>query len=392
MIDEPLERIRSGTYPVQWDQPIEVMLRDLQLSDLSPMHCASAGWFGPLTSYIVPMTDVTDIALSPSGSASLTVSVLRRSIPYWIPDIPNLHPTWGEWVQQTILWRVGRTQAFENAMERGAMAVEGSFVHNHVGVRFVMTRPPVTPAGPTVVIRLLPHTIAPQLDSYVNNGALSSEAVQVLQQAFAAKGTFLIAGSTGSGKTTFASALLMSGQATGDRYVVIEDTEEIGMLPNGISMVVPDGFDVEQAFVQGIRAALRMRPNRIVVGEVRGAEAAAIIHAAMTGHPVVATIHGTDAAGAVDQLLRYASRAPSATPTYVRSTLAGSVKATPWIIVMMERLRVTTIAEILPFGGQSERIPLNILFTRDTLDAPLRKVNAPQGGWAVQRRERSGNP
>ena len=388
-----LEAICSGTYMVAWDEPVDRVVHDLNIPALDPAHGASVGWFGPLTPYVTPTTDVTDVFIAPSEGGTLCVAVRRRAIPYPVIDIPVLHPTWAEWLQDAMLARIMRPRAFTEALDRERMGVEGSFVHNGVIVRFVLTRPPITPIGPTVTLRLLPQAIAPSLDSYLNGGTLTLDAIQVVKKAFVERGSFLVAGSTGSGKTTFLTALLTTGRmlsesslARSERYVVIEDTEEIGWLPGSVSMVVPDGFDVERAFAEAIRMSLRMRPDRIVVGEVRGSEAASIIHAAMTGHPVLATIHGTDAASAVDQLIQYASRNPKLTPGYVRGLLSQSVKASPWIVIVMQRLKVMQIAEILPFGAQSDRIPLNMLFRRETLDEPLQKQNAPQGPWAVKRR------
>jgi type IV secretion system protein VirB11 len=122
----------------------------------------------------------------------------------------------------------------------------------------------------------------------------------------------LIAGGTSSGKTTFANALLREPSLDTDRIVVLEDTRELNPpAANAIRLrTVPGAVSLQQL----VRSTLRLRPDRIVVGEVRGGEALDLLKAWNTGHPGgITTLHANSASGALrrlEQLTAEATRVP----------------------------------------------------------------------------------
>jgi type IV secretion system protein VirB11 len=133
-----------------------------------------------------------------------------------------------------------------------------------------------------------------------------ADPVGFLSFAVARRKTILIAGGTSSGKTTFLNALL--GEVPGgERIVLIEDTPEIRLRhANALGLVAVKG-ELGEARVGTddlLQAALRLRPDRIVLGELRGREAVSFLRAINTGHPgSFSTIHASSPAGALEQLV-----------------------------------------------------------------------------------------
>ena len=129
--------------------------------------------------------------------------------------------------------------------------------------------------------------------------------VEFLRQAVAARATILISGGTSSGKTTFLNALIREVPAH-ERVIVVEDTPEIRLRhANSVGLVAVKG-DMGEARLSTndlLQASLRMRPDRIVLGELRGEECVSFLRAINTGHPgSVSTIHANSPAAALDQL------------------------------------------------------------------------------------------
>ncbi len=132
------------------------------------------------------------------------------------------------------------------------------------------------------------------------------------RSAVAARKTILIAGGTSSGKTTFLNALLKQ-IGPDERIITIEDTPEVSLnLPNALGLVAVRG-DSGEANVSAedlLQAALRMRPDRLLLGEMRGAEAFSFLRAVNTGHPgSISTIHANSCAGAIEQVALLALQA-----------------------------------------------------------------------------------
>jgi type IV secretion system protein VirB11 len=133
----------------------------------------------------------------------------------------------------------------------------------------------------------------------------AAEPIAYLRAAIGARKTILISGGTSTGKTTFLNAMLGEIPA-GERVVLVEDTPEL-RLPgaNGVGLVAVKG-ELGEAKVTAnelLQAALRLRPDRIVLGELRGAESVSFLRAINTGHPgSFSTIHANSLRGALDQL------------------------------------------------------------------------------------------
>jgi type IV secretion system protein VirB11 len=187
------------------------------------------------------------------------------------------------------------------------------------GERFEGLLPPVV-AQPAFSIRK-PACAAVGLEDYVRGGVMSAAQAAVLAAAVAARRNILVAGPTSCGKTTLAGALLAEPAILADRLVILEDTRELRLAaPNAIALRTADGAATLHDLV---RSAMRLRPDRIVVGEVRGGEALDLLKAWATGHPGgVATIHAGSASGA---LLRLEQLAREAVVSVPRALLAEAV-------------------------------------------------------------------
>jgi len=167
------------------------------------------------------------------------------------------------------------------------------------GERFEGLLPPVVTAASFAIRK--PAARVFSLAEYAQVGIMSDEAAAILAACAAQRDNILVAGGTSSGKTTLANALLAEIARTQHRVVLIEDTRELQCAaPNMVALRSrPDVASLRDL----VRSALRLRPDRIPIGEVRGAEALDLIKAWGTGHPGgIGTIHAGSALGALRRL------------------------------------------------------------------------------------------
>jgi type IV secretion system protein VirB11 len=167
------------------------------------------------------------------------------------------------------------------------------------GERFEGLIPPVV-AAPTFAIRK-PAVAIFTLRDYAAAGIMTIAQAEHLRDAVAERRNVLVAGGTSTGKTTLVNALLAEVANTHDRVVLIEDTRELQCkAPNLVALRTKDGV---ASLSDLVRSSLRLRPDRIPVGEVRGAEALDLLKAWGTGHPGgIGTIHAGSALGALRRL------------------------------------------------------------------------------------------
>jgi type IV secretion system protein VirB11 len=179
------------------------------------------------------------------------------------------------------------------------------------GERFEGVLPPVA-TGPCFSIRK-PASRVYLLGDYVADGMMSAEAAAVLTAAVADRRNVLVAGGTSSGKTTLANALLAELATLDERVILIEDTRELQCAaPDTVALRTRPGVT---AMADLVRSTLRLRPDRIVVGEVRGGEALDLLKAWNTGHPGgIATVHANSALAALHRLEQLVQEAVATVP------------------------------------------------------------------------------
>jgi type IV secretion system protein VirB11 len=179
------------------------------------------------------------------------------------------------------------------------------------GERFEGILPPVS-TGPCFSIRK-PASRIYTIGDYVAHGIMSAEAARLLCSAVADRRNILVAGGTSSGKTTLANALLAELSARDERVILIEDTRELQCAaPDTVALRTRPGV---VAMSDLVRSTLRLRPDRIIVGEVRGPEALDMLKAWNTGHPGgIATVHANSAASSLYRLEQLIQEAVTTIP------------------------------------------------------------------------------
>lgn len=210
------------------------------------------------------------------------------------------------------------------------------------GERFEGLLPPVV-AGPAFAIRR-PAVAVFTLGDYVATGIMSERQADVLREAVAGRANILVAGGTSTGKTTLVNALLAEVAKTSDRVVLIEDTRELQCAaPNLVALRTKDGA---ASLTDLVRSALRLRPDRIPIGEVRGGEALDLIKAWGTGHPGgVGTLHAGSAVGALRRLEQLVQEAVVTVP---RALIAETIDV---IAVLAGRGSARRLAELARVEG-----------------------------------------
>jgi len=273
-----------------------------------------------LRSYLAPFApmleraDVTDIFVNRPGEI-------------WIETIHGgLERSEAPQLDDTMLWRLARQIA---SISSQGISREHPLLSATLpgGERVQIIAPPATRGVLALAVRK--QVVADlRLDDYEQNGAFSqvrtdgrSEAEELdaqlgvllrgrrhaefLKLAVRQRKNIIISGGTSTGKTTFLNALIREIPLS-ERLVLIEDTAEIRMdHPNGVELVAVRGGlgEAQVTTEQLVQASLRMRPDRIILGELRGPEAASFLRAVNTGHPgSITTLHADSPRGAVDQL------------------------------------------------------------------------------------------
>lgn len=199
------------------------------------------------------------------------------------------------------------------------------------GERFQGMLPPLVDK-PTFCIRKRPQIIY-TLDDYIRSGILSAQGAELIRQAVVNKQNILVAGSTGSGKTTLANAILAEPAFRQDRIVLIEDTRELQCSSPDRVELLTKPTEPKVTMTDLLRMTLRFRPDRILIGEVRGGEALDLIKAWNTGHPGgVATIHANSAKDAIRRIEELIGEVTHNIP---RHSIAGALN----LLIFIERIR-----------------------------------------------------
>ncbi|BBH24769.1 hypothetical protein Back11_61140 [Paenibacillus baekrokdamisoli] len=224
------------------------------------------------------------------------------------------------------------------------------------GSRVHIVLPPVALKGPTMTIRKFPDKPL-QITDLIALGALSEESAEFLQQLVAAKYNIFISGGTGSGKTTFLNALSQYIPSD-ERIVTIEDSAELQIrnVPNLVSLETRNANTEGKGEItirELIRASLRMRPNRIVVGEVRGGEAIDMLQAMNTGHDgSLSTGHSNSARDMMARLETMVLSGADLPVAVIRQQIGSAIDIVVHLSRMRDRSRrVTEICEITGVDG-----------------------------------------
>jgi P-type conjugative transfer ATPase TrbB len=218
------------------------------------------------------------------------------------------------------------------------------------GERFEGVLPPVVRSPVFAIRKRAAATI--RLASYVDEGVMSAAEASFLRDSVHHRRNILIAGSTSTGKTTLANALLHEIAATGDRVILLEDTIELQCLVDDhVPMRTYPGV---ASLAELLRSTLRLRPDRIVVGEVRGAEALDLLKAWGTGHPGgLATIHAGSAQGALSRLEQLILEVAHTVP---RLLIAEAVNVIVYLAGRGHRRKVEQIVCVTGVAGDGYRL------------------------------------
>jgi P-type conjugative transfer ATPase TrbB len=216
------------------------------------------------------------------------------------------------------------------------------------GSRFAAQLPPVVPA-PTFALRKKAVSVF-TLDEYVSSKIMTSDQRDVIGKAVRDHRNILVIGGTGSGKTTLVNAVIreMAHVSASERVLIIEDTGEIQCHAEN---VVQYHTTMEVGMTQLLRTSLRMRPDRILVGEVRGPEALDLLMAWNTGHEGgAATLHANDARAGLSRLAMLISMHPDA-PRPIEPLIGEAVHVLVHIARTPKGRRVQEIVEVDGYEG-----------------------------------------
>jgi pilus assembly protein CpaF len=244
------------------------------------------------------------------------------------------------------------------------------------GSRVNAVIPPLSLSGPLVTIRKFSNKRL-DLNELIRLGTLSEETVDFLQRCILAQLNILISGGTGTGKTTLLNALSQA-VADSERIVTIEDAAELALKQNHVLRLEARPKNIEGSgeitIRQLVRNSLRMRPDRIIVGEVRGAEALDMLQAMNTGHDgSLTTVHANAPRDALARIETMVLMAGYDLPVRaIRQQVASALD----LIIHLERLqdgtrRVTAITEV-------QRMESDVITLQDLFEFRVERVTPEQ--------------
>src|SRR5574337_2172902 len=300
---------------------------------------------GPLIAAALEDPDVVEIMLNPDGSLWIDRLSSGRT-----PTDVRLSAADGE--------RIIRLVAAHVRVEVHAGKPLLSAELPETGERFEGVLPPAAP-GPAFALRKRAVGVIP-LERYVSDGMMTAAQAGFLLGAVHERQNILIAGGTSTGKTTLANALLAEIAATGDRVLVLEDTVELQCAARDhVPLRTRQGL---VSMTELVRSSMRLRPDRVVVGEVRGAEALDLIKVWGTGHPGgIATIHAGSALGALLRLEQLILEVAGNPP---RALIAEAVNVVIHLAGRGRKRRIESIAHVVGFDGVGYQLA-------DALEAPF---------------------
>jgi P-type conjugative transfer ATPase TrbB len=237
-------------------------------------------------------------------------------------------------------------------------------IDGRAGERFEGVLPPVA-LGPCFSIRK-PATRLYTLDHYVADGILAKAGAERLRRAVADRANILVAGGTSSGKTTLANALLAEMASSDERVILIEDTRELQSPATDTVALRTRAGVVTMADL--VRSTLRLRPDRIIVGEVRGGEALDMLKAWNTGHPGgIATVHANSA---ISALYRIEQLVQEVVVTVPRRLIAEAIDIIVFISGRGLHRRVSEIARVAGIDPDTRSYGLIDLLAEPTFHSP----------------------
>lgn len=256
-----------------------------------------------------------------------------------------------------------------NRVVNECMPIVDARLSNGSRVNIVLKPPAIN--GPIVTIRRFPEN-AITMEDYIAFGSITREAAEFLQKAVAYGYNIFISGGTGSGKTTLLN-ILSNSIPQSSRVITIEDSAELQIkgVENLVSMETRNGNreGCEEISIKDlIKTALRMRPDRIIIGEVRGEEAFYLLQALNTGHDgSLATAHANSAADMLLRLEMMVLMGKELPLPAIRRQIVSGID----ILVHLGRMRdrVRKVMEIVEVTGmEGEEILLNPLFSLEDDD------------------------
>lgn len=277
--------------------------------------------------------EVVEVLLNPDGSL-------------WVDRLGSGRSPTGTTLTPTVAERIIRLVAAHVRAEVHAGAPILSAELPETGERFQGVLPPVVRA-PSFAIRKRALKII-TLARYVADGILSDVQAEFLRRAVRDRQNIVVAGGTSTGKTTLANALLDEIAETRDRVLILEDTVELQCRSDDhVCMRTEPGVSTMADLV---RSTLRLRPDRVVVGEVRGGEALDLIKIWGTGHPGgIATVHAGSAHGALTRLEQLIQEVSVTVP---RPLIAEAVNVIVFIAGRGHGRRVQQIARVVGYGAE----------------------------------------
>jgi type IV secretion system protein TrbB len=284
---------------------------------------------GPAIALWLEDASIVEVMLNPDGR--LWIDRLAGGL---VDTGERLSPDDGERIVRLVAHHVGAE------VHPGSPRVSAELPET--GERFEGLLPPVVAAA-TFAIRK-PAVAVFTLDDYVAARIMNTSQAEMLRAAVADRRNILVAGGTSTGKTTLTNALLAEVATTADRVVLIEDTRELQCAaPNLVALRTKDGV---ASLSDLVRSSLRLRPDRIPIGEVRGAEALDLLKAWGTGHPGgVGTIHAGSALGALRRMEQLIQEAVVTVP---RALIAETIQ---FIAVLAGRGSDRRLAELACVEG-----------------------------------------
>jgi len=292
---------------------------------------------GPAIALWLEDPEVVEIMLNPDGR--LWIDRLASGL---VDTGERLLPSDGERIVRLVAHHVGAE------VHAGSPRVSAELPET--GERFEGLLPPVVTA-PAFAIRKRAVAVF-TLDDYVAAGIMCARQAETLRAAVVDRCNILVAGGTSTGKTTLTNALLAEVAKTADRVVVIEDTRELQCkAQNLVGLRTRDGV---ASLSDLVRSSLRLRPDRIPIGEVRGAEALDLLKAWGTGHPGgIGTIHAGSALGALRRLEQLIQEVVVTVPS---ALIAETIQLIPVLAGRGSDRRLAELARVEGLGPDGDYV------------------------------------